>query len=87
MDADDLCDALIAHKDRMDEEMIFLRYAIADGVMWGSTGSSISLQEYKNLLRRPDTRSAKVIVREVEGYIEEFNTYGLRSVEVMDGII
>ena len=87
MDAGDLCDVLIAHKDRMDEEKIFLRYDIASGVMEGVTGSGISLQEYKRLLRRPDTRSAKEIIKEVEGYIEEFNTRGLRPVEVLDGII
>ena len=87
MDPGDLCDALLANKKREQENMIFLRWAIASGILEAVTGSGVSLHEYKRSLHRPDLRSSKEILEEVDGYIEEFNSHGLKSVEVLDGII
>lgn len=87
MDPDDLCDVLISHKAREDEDRVFLRWAIASGILEATTGNGISLQEYKKHLRRPDNRSSKEIIREVNEIIEEFNSKGLKSVEVTNGII
>lgn len=87
MDAEDLCETLLAYKARRDEEKLFLRWVVTNGVLEGITGSSVSLQEYKAHLRPVDNRSAAAIIHEVNGFIETFNEAGAKRVEVFDGII
>lgn len=87
MDARDLCDTLIAYRNRKQEDKLFLRWAITSGVMEGITGTGISLREYKEHLKPVDNRSSAAILKEVSEIIDVFNDTGMKQVGVLDGII
>lgn len=78
--ADDACITLLEAKKRRNDELLFTRWIV------GHYDYEMSLEDFKSKLQPHQKRSAKSILKDVNGYIEQFSQ-GIRKVEALDGNI
>lgn len=77
---DDVCITLLEAKKRRNDELLYTRWII------GHYDFEMSFDDFKSKLQPKQKKSAQSIIKDVDGYISQFNQ-GIRKVESLDGNI